>query len=209
MRSVSTGLLDKIDSNFDMYVGEPKVLAQVVFDHLLRVEPPGVKDLQQKLRQFGLTLLSGQGLSAFLPQGAPAYTYYARMLNGQTHGVLVKDGRPQEFLVDVGVPSLPLSCLAKAVCHNGTILNLTTKIGRPVPYLIIVEDEKKLNSDLAAVEARGLKNVYYTTPQRLDASTTLPEALFQIDQLGRIFHFSNYALKEPVYEQTLKTITVT
>lgn len=202
LSSIGQGLLDKITRKFDIYIDTPDRLLDFLFNELL-TPPDNIKDIQSALRLHGFSLTPAKPLNEFIT--GPSYEFYVRMLSDKSKQVMIKDGRAQEFLLDNAINCLPASCLTKVIGHNSQTLGLTSKAGRAIPYLVLVEGEKLVSADLSSVNARGVRNVYFTTLQRLRDSVTFPEALFQIDQMGRISHFSDFALSEPVYERTITT----
>lgn len=202
LSSIGKGLLDKIASKFDIYVDTPDQLLDLLFNELLKPSDD-IEQIQSALRLHGFSMTPAAPLNKFV--SGPDYGFYARMLSDKTKQVMVKDGKAQEFLLDNAVRCLPASCLTKVVGHNSTTLGLTSKAGRPIPYLVVVEGERLVSADLSAVNARGTQNVYFTTIQRLRDSVTFPEALFQVDQMGRVSHFSDFSLSELVYERTIQT----
>lgn len=202
LSSIGQGLLDKITRKFDIYIDTPDRLLDLLFNELL-TPPDNIKDIQSALRMHGFSLTPAKPLNEFVI--GPSYEFYTRMLSNKSKQVMVKDGRVQEFLLDNAINYLPASCLTKVVGHNSITLGLTAKAGRTIPYLVVVEEEKLVSADLSSVNARGVRNIYFTTLQRLRDSVTFPEALFQIDQMGRLSHFSDFSLSEPVYERTITT----
>ena len=178
------------------------MLFRSLFNELLKPSDD-IEQIQSALRLHGFSMTPAAPLNKFV--SGPDYGFYARMLSDKTKQVMVKDGKAQEFLLDNAVRCLPASCLTKVVGHNSTTLGLTSKAGRPIPYLVVVEGERLVSADLSAVNARGTQNVYFTTIQRLRDSVTFPEALFQVDQMGRVSHFSDFSLSELVYERTIQT----
>lgn len=201
LTSLGRGLLDKMAPHFDIYIGEPEYLQRLLFDELLSF-PEQIKKTQSALRQLGFSTALAGSANRLLTD--VEYGFYTRMLSDRNHKVLTKDGRVQEFLMDIGSPSgLPASVLAKAIYHNSATLPLSSRLGRNIPYLIVGESDRAINADLKAVNGRGIKNIYFTTPARLQSGVTIADAVFQVDQLGRVFHFTDASLSEPIYERTI------
>ena len=80
---------------------------------------------------------------------------------------------------------------------------MTRELKRRVPYLVVAADERELYNDLKVVQAVDCSNIYFTTLERLQKSS-FPEALFQFNSLGSIFHFEDFALEKRIYERTIK-----
>lgn len=200
LASLGKGLLDKMTPNFDIYVDAPEALQRVLFDDLLAL-PQSTRDTQAALRQLGFSTSLATSFNRLLSN--TEYGFYTRMLSDKNHRVLAKGGRVQEFLMDVMPSGLSASMLAKTVCHNSAALPLTSRLGREVPYLVVGGSDRAISADLKAVNARGIKNTYFTTLDRLQKGITIADAVFQVDQLGRVYHFSDASLREPIYERTI------
>lgn len=197
LSTLSKGLFDKMAPHFDIYIDTPERLQRLLFDELLSI-PGYIGDVHAALGQLGFSTTLATSFNGLLT--GSEYGFYTRMLSHKTHRVLAKGGRVQEFLLDIAPDSLPASVLAKAVCHNSTTLPVNARLNRSVPYLVVSEDEKRIAADAKVTGARGTPNLYFSTLPRLRNGVTIADAVFQIDQLGRIYHFTDPALAEPVFE---------
>lgn len=200
LTSLGKGLLDKMTPQFDVYIDGPEALQRVLFDEVLNISDK-LGQVHGALGQLGFSTALATPFNSLLTD--TGFDFYTRMLSGRTRKVIVRNGRTQEFLLDIAPSGLPASFLAKAIYHSSASLLMASKLGRSVPYLIVGDSEKAIESDLKAVDGRGLKNVYFTTLSRLQKAVTIADAVFQIDQLGRIYHFTNAGLDEPVFERTI------
>ena len=115
---------------------------------------------------------------------------------------MTQDNRPQEFILDIWLDGR-LSVLHKIMYYHNIERALKAKLGRSIAYLVVVPDERWINKTLALYDAHGAQNVFFTTIVRLEGEK-LNEALFQLDGLGTVHHFSNMGLKELVYERRIK-----
>lgn len=197
LTTLSKGLFDKMAPRFDIYIGTPQQMQRLLFNELLSI-PNYIGDVHAALRQLGFLTTLATPFNEFLIDAE--YSFYTRMLSNKTHRVLSKNGRVQEFLLDIAPTTLPTSVLAKAVCHNSTTLPISARLSRNIPYLIIGEDERAILADVKAAGVMGTPNLFFSTLERLQKAATIADAVFQIDQLGRIYHFADSALTDPIFE---------
>lgn len=204
-KTINKGILDKLSPRFDIYVDTPEALEPLLFDWVL-----SPSKAQSKITGV-LRSLQGLGYSTALATTFNQYAandaefgFYTRMLSPKTHKIMIKDGRTQEFLLDVITSQTPATAIGKAVFFDNSMLPVRARLGREIPYLIVGEDQGALIADMKAGGVPGARNVYFTTAERLNKSAVLPEAVFQIDQLGRVFHFADFGLTTPVFENPAK-----
>lgn len=50
------------------------------------------------------------------------------------------------------------------------------------------------------MDSLGTPGVYFTTGERLKEKP-FPEALFRFDQLGKMYHFDDFSLKNDIFEK--------
>lgn len=208
LSTLQVGLLDALDSMFEIYVDTPENLLDIVF----RKFTPNSLQYIEDFRSFSNTVLSLHqfvfSASSFMTKVAPysSYMAYIRKLDNNRH-ILVQDGRPQEFLFDSYLDR-PLTVLHQITAHRKICAEMIRTIGRKIPYLVLVSDEKSFYQDLTLAQCLDLSDVYFTTRDRL-ASTSFPEALFQYDGNGNLFHFRDFGMQERVFERTVKMTSVT
>lgn len=206
LSTLQLGLLDALDSMFEVYVDTPENLLDIVF----RKFTPNSLQYIDAIKDFSNTVLSLHQFvfsgSSFMSKVAPysSYMAYIRKLDHTRH-ILVQDGRPQEFLFDSYLDR-PLSVLHQIADHRKVCAEMIRSIGRKIPYLVLVSDEKSFYQDLILAQCLDLSDVYFTTKDRL-VSTSFPEALFQYDGNGNLFHFQDFGMRERVFERTVKPIS--
>lgn len=191
-------LLDRIDGRFEVFADTPQALQEVLTQMLNTHICP-----EEKTRAMGaLRALHGLSVSeaAFSPYLNMAYDGYVRKLNPQRK-VAVQNGRAQEFLLDFWMDGR-LSVLHKIAYHSRYSLQFSSKMRRGIAYLVIVPDEKWLGGVIRQNAIRSAKDVFFTTVERLEKKA-LPEALFQIDEAGCLYHFDSFSLGVPVFERRL------
>jgi len=191
--SVGRCLIDKIDGKFEIYADAPAILQDILIERASS-KLQGATGLKTHLSAHGYSISQ----ATFEKITSLKFDAYIRKLT-PAGKVIIQNGRPQEFLLDVWFDGR-LSVLHKILYYHDVDRALRAKIGRGIPYLVVVPDELRANRMLALCEARGTQNVFYTTTDRL-AGDKFNEALFQLDELGTVYHFSNMGLKETVYER--------
>ena len=82
-------------------------------------------------------------------------------------------------------------------------MGIRAQFGREISYLVVVDDIKSLYRDLSVLDIRSEPNVFFTTEERL-RTKLFPEAIFQFDGLGSLFHFSDEVYNKPVFEQKMR-----
>lgn len=202
LASLQKGLVDKIDPQFEIYVDTAHNLMNILFDEIVPLTNE-YRSLIDELRrllttQYGFRFSSADFVNKL--NSSMKYDFYMRKLN-EKNCVLVENGRPQEYLLGLYL-TRPLSVMHNILYHNYAMVALKSKVKRALPYLIIGASEKRIYNDLVVMNARGISNVFFTTPDRLKTKT-FGEAIFQIDELGNLVHF-NQSLTTPIHEQRMK-----
>lgn len=193
IQSIKEIILDLLGPTFDCYIGPSTEMASVA-ERIIK------KD-DSAFRQAGAFLQSQLQFHFSKPASVREQCgedyLYMRLLN-ERRSTLIRDGCAQHFFLE-NYLDRPMSVLKRAICHSHTLSLLK---GAPyIPLLLIVPDELSIYQDLRAAEEFGLKNVMFTTMQRLQ-SRIFPEALFQFDQMGNRFHFSDYSYTKEVHEKS-------
>lgn len=203
LSTMQLGLLDLLDDCFEVYVDTPERLMDIVFNKVTPGSIGGALGLQSLtnclMSQHRFISSSGEFLKKMFPE--TEFYSYIRKLN-EKKKILTQDGRPQEFLLDA-FWDRPMSVLNKLLYYNRVGAVMTRELKRRVPYLVVAADERELYNDLKVVQAIDCSNIYFTTLERLQKSS-FPEALFQFNSLGSIFHFEDFALEKRIYERTIK-----
>lgn len=206
LSTLQVGLLDALDSMFEVYVDTAENLLNIVF----RKFTPNSFQQIEEIKNLSNTVLSlhqfVSSASTFMTKVVPYSDYmaYIRKLDHTRH-ILVQDGRPQEFLLDSYLDR-PLTVLHQIVDHRKVCAEMIRSLGRKIPYLVLVSDEKSFYQDLMLAQCLDWSDVYFTTKDRL-VSTSFPEAVFQYDNNGNLFHFRDFGLQERIFERTVKTST--
>ncbi len=193
LTSVGRCLIDKIDGKFEIYADAPAILQDVLVKRTSS-RMRGATELKTRLSAHGYSISK----AAFEKITPLKFDAYIRKLTSAGK-VMVQSGRPQEFLLDIWFDGR-LSVLHKILYYHDVDRALKAKIDRGIPYLVVVPDEQRANRMLALCEARGTQNVFFTTTDRLTGDK-FNEALFRLDELGTVYHFSDMGLKETVYER--------
>lgn len=192
IQSIMESSMDLLCPTFDCYIGPSSEMAEVA-ERIIKSE-------DSVFRQAGGFLQSQLQFHFSRPvsvkeQCGEEYLYM-RLLD-ERRRTLVRDGRPQHFFLE-NYLDRPMSVLKRAICHSHTLSLL--KDAPDIPLLLIVPDELSIYQDLRAAGEFGMKNIIFTTMKRLQ-SRIFPEALFQFDQMGNRFHFSDYSYSKEVHEK--------
>ncbi|WCF11742.1 replication-relaxation family protein (plasmid) [Paenibacillus thiaminolyticus] len=196
-------LLDVLDTDFEVYVGTSDSLLTLMKNKLIpacKNSDPCTAQVKKYLQeQHDFHVSDGDSLNAVLK--GTKYALYIRKLN-ENNKLLVEGGRIQEFVVDdyFYEPTTIVSKVAYLDKYNSFFKSIYK---RDISYLIVGESEEKIYNDLKLVDLIGLKNIYFTTLQRLKEKT-FHQAVFQFDLLGNIHHFTNSGLEERVFESNLE-----
>jgi len=200
-KNVSATLLEHLhpylNGRFEAVIDTPENLHEFVKTQFL--------SLQTETAEVGDEVLGNlRSIHGFVPSSPSflsgmeyPYGFYARRLTEQKK-VLVSDGRPQEFLVDVWLDGR-LSVLRTILSEEQAARQTRAAVGRAIPHLVVAPDERAAAQALRVIGTAQPKNMFFTTPARLSACSWA-EALFTIDQLGNLSHFAGDSLVEAVHE---------
>lgn len=200
LSTLQIGLLDALDSCFEIYVDTPEKLLDLIFN---RLAPNSVR-FSQSIAALTKDIADRHGFicssSAFMDEIAPYTEFFAyiRKLNFNRR-ILVQDGRPQEFLLDV-FWDRPLSVLKKIVYYNHMSAAMLKHLSRKIPYLVVLPEENSFYTELKLMRGMDYSDIYFTTSERL-RQMDFPEALVQYDAMGNLFHFTDYGLRQRVFER--------
>lgn len=73
-------------------------------------------------------------------------------------------------------------------------------LNRKIPYLVVIPEENSFYTELKLMRGMDYSDIYFTTSERL-RQMDFPQALFQYDTMGNMFHFADYSLQERIFEQ--------
>ena len=199
-RNVSKVLLkyigDRITGNFEVYLDIPEKLHERMklrFTSKYTVVPEET-EIFQEFANKGFSISNPQ----FLSKLDTSISYYARKLTADKK-ILIEDGRPQEFLLDIWLDGR-LSIARNMTRFQQTTGKLVKMAGREIPYLIVLPSEQAAVNLLKTMDTQQPTGIFFTTPARLAANPWY-EALFRFDQLGNLVHFQNNSLTMTVHER--------
>lgn len=202
LRSINQSIIDIIDYSFDFYVGTQDEILDILFNEFT----PNSVGRRLVVNEL-INVLSSEhqyicSTSLFMGNIVPSFKFdaYIRIKNDNGN-VLVENGRPQEFLVDI-YWNKPMSILKQVLFYSNQSVFMRNKIKRVIPYLIVVDDEIRFFKELKLMDYNFCEDVFFTTKERLQG-VYFPNAVFQYDQSGFIFHFSDTGFKNKVFEKKL------
>ena len=203
-RNVTAGLMthipDRVNGYFEAYVDGVKALHEIVKARIL----PPIKDIEASELAICRTINLQHGFSvpkpALFQELAVRYTYYIRSLD-ENRKIRVFHGRVQEFILDIWLDGR-LSILRSILFYQRSLGQIRKKAGRDLAYVIIVPSEKAACVLLKELNSPQPEGMYFTTPDRL-AQKAWHQALFSIDLLWNLSHFTDESLEETVHEKRL------
>lgn len=191
-------LMDKIDSNFEIYVGTKEDMLSIL-DEKIEVINGKKKDFNDEIfttmAKHGFSVALGEKLKNIF--NGIEYDFYCRKIDENNH-VVVENNRIQEFIVD-SYKLQPFSVLKKIAFLHLSNVYFQEKLGRKLSYIVVGESIESLYRDLKIMDLLVVDNVYYTTLDRLK-NKPFHEALFQFDFLGNIHSFKNNGLDDREFE---------
>ena len=95
-----------------------------------------------------------------------------------------------------------LSILRNVLFYQRSLGQIRKKAGRDLAYIIVVPSEKAACVLLKELNSPQPEGIYFTTPDRL-AQKAWPQALFSIDLLWNLNHFTDESLRGTVHEKRL------
>lgn len=200
--TVFENIIDMFDSHFEMYIDTRKNLLKIVTNKII----PSIQDeyekkyiMKEAFLNDGFKVTDGELIKSFLHN--IEYDYYVRKVDDNGN-IVVENNRLQEFLV-VNFFEKPLSTLNKIAYLDFNNSYFSEIFNRNMSLIVIGDTEEKIYEDLKVGGLLGIKNVYFTTLDRLK-SKPLYKALFQIDFLGNIHSFKDSGLNETVFERCLE-----
>ena len=197
-------IIDLVDTEIDFYVDDQDSLIDTIFKRLIP-QSPYINDILMDFKtmmtkSWGFLFSSGDRLSNILNDAK--FNFYIRKLNHKKK-ILIQDGEPQEFVVDLYVGK-PMSILKKIAYMKKTSANFENAMKRPLKYIVVIEEntEEDFYLDLKEMGIVPPENVYFTTDKRV-RNMLFYEALFQYNALGSIVHFTDNALSGKVHERSI------
>lgn len=196
--TVGERLMDKLDSNFEIYVNTKENIMKLINDKIGIAKKQKMDENDEIFKA-----IASQGFSVALAEklktafGGVEFDFYCRKID-ENNRIVVENKKVQEFIVDT-YKYAPISVLKKIAFMNVANLHFKKKYKREVSYVIVAESAEQLYRDLKIMDLLVVNNIYYTTYDRIK-SRPLHEAIFQFDFLGNIYYFENSGLEERVFE---------
>ena len=199
--TIDQTLIDDYIDRFDIYIGTKDELLETLFQKILPIYFNSYffdNSVMNQLiaRKHGFVAGDGGKLKKVFFNAS--YAYYIRMIN-EKNRIRIIDKKIQEYLFDEYLYS-PMAVLNKIVYHDkhSTLFHLYYK--RHIGYIVLVESEQDMFNDLRVINQVNPAGVYFTTIKRL-ASRDFYDALYQYDEHGDIYHFTDYSLTDKVKEK--------
>lgn len=198
--SIVTYIIDRINGQFDCYVGTPNELHNIIKSQILGWDTPekAVEDAACRAlnNNFGFSVSS----PTFLKGLDATFDLYIRRLSPDRK-IEVINKRPQEFLVTLWLDNR--ASVVRTILNYRKLSSQITQITkRPIALLLIVPSENWVHRQLKQLGVSQPNNVFFTTPARL-SSCNWEEAVFTIDIIGNLAHFTDKSLTDYVHERKL------
>lgn len=193
-------LAERVNGQFEVYIDSSDALHRIIKSQLLLLETEETSGVMAVRRDIQKTQSFSISRPPFLRELDTPYGYYVRKLN-EARRIQIVGGRPQEFLLDIWLDGR-LSVFRNFLLYNRSLRKIRSLTRRDISYLIVVPSEKWANLILWIVNTPQPPGVFFTTPARLSACTW-SEALFNIDQLGNLAHYTDASLSSLVHERRL------
>lgn len=196
--TLSSRLMDKIDLNFDIFVGTSNQLLDFL-DYEIKVSMGQEKNEKDEIlnafEKHGFSVTLGEKLKNIFDN--IEYDFYCRKLNENNH-IIVENKKNQEYIID-SYKFEPFSVLKKISFLSLSNVYFKEKLKRKLSYIIVVDSEESIYRDLKIVDLLIVDNVYYTTLDRLK-NRKFSNALFQFDFLGNVHSFKDNGLNDREFE---------
>ena len=196
-----------LSNNFEIYIGSKEEMLNACFDRIIPGDKKRTKEFAELMNRFNFRINDGSKLKVQL--GGTLYRYYFGLYdknNRLTYYAPNKKrrGRFVEFLAD-NYDYEPMSVISKISFHDKNSHNFDMAYSpkkaniRLIGYIVLTRDIKSLYNHLKACDLLSIKNVYYTTPDRLKRMS-LPKALLSFGTNGEIYTCSNYYFEPSIKE---------
>lgn len=190
-KSINNRLIGFIHKSFEVYVDSPDELI-AMFERKMNKPKKELRNLLSSHLEFSVSV--GR-LKGDVPS---TYDFYVKSVTD--HGrIQVIGGRAQEFFIDSWCDNR-YSVLHNILHHNRYSSIFSFSIGRNIPYIIVVNNIKESYRLFSKLGISIGSDVFFTTIQRLK-KFEWNRALFRIDAIGNVYHFSDRSLKNEVFEK--------
>lgn len=187
-----------LSNNFEIYIGDKETMLNACFDRIIPGDKNRTKEFAELMQKFKFKINDGSKLKVKL--GGTVYRYYFGSYDKNNRLIYYapnkkRRGRFIEFLAD-NYDYCPMSVLSKISFHDKNSHNFDIAYSpkanmRLIGYIVLTRDLTGLYKQLRACELLGIKNIYYTTPERL-MRMPLTKALVRFGNNGEIYSCSNY-----------------
>lgn len=194
IKSLSNTIFDLFGENFECYIGPSSSVAKTA-EHIIKRKP------LDNFRKVGYFLQSQMGFVFSTPaavRDACNETYLLMCRRDDFGKPRIIDGRVQMYFLE-NYLHRPISVLSRILHYPRTETLLSPVFRNVVPMIVLVPDEDSIFRDLQSSNGFGVPNVFFVTESRL-RELPLPEALFQFDQLGNKYHFTDLSFANQVIE---------
>ena len=181
-------LLDKINDDFNIFIGDEDVLFQYLHNFI------------EQRDCFPVKLLSFARSKNYTTNGLQDFVFDNYIVQLENGYIKRENGELLEFLFDDYTID-NLYVFRKVKFMKSLVSSMKTQINRTMKYIILVSSEKEA-LDLLVRTDSFLSNVYFLTNERL-INGTFYEALFQVDRDGAIMHFANNNLGIKIPEKKI------
>ena len=204
-KTVYEGLIDKLGNKFDIFIDTQENLLKCCKEKIFPLVMNGniIFDNLNTLLQEKHKIVSIPGEKVSEHFSDSEYLSYSRIVN-ENNKVEVINNRLQIYLFEDYIYQ-PLSVIANLSVfeRNDNFFKLKAKINQSINLVVIVESEEIIKHDLNLFDMFILKNVFFTTYDRL-RNKPFYEALFTVDSNGNVFTFTDYGLGNTVFEKQIE-----
>ena len=198
-------------NNFDIYIGGIDKILNACFERIIPGDKDRTKEFSDLMRKFKFRISDGSKLK-FIPGGI-IYRYYFGAYDKNNKLVFYNPnkkhkGRFMEFLAD-NYDFEPVSVISKISFHDKNSHNFDIAYSpkanlRLIGYIVLTKDIQSLYKQLKACDLIKVKNVFYTTPERL-IKMSLPRALMTFSEDGTVYTCPNFYFEPSIKEGTISS----
>ena len=198
MRSLMTYLGSRVNGQFEAYFETPERCQEILRTRYLnastglrRAEDGAMRAIGEK---FGFQITQPSFLSSLGFSDA----YYIKRIDGRGR-VRIVGKRPQEFILGLWLDQR-FSTFQTIAAVSQMEAKLRKMAGREVPCVFLVNSPMWVKRIPQITKANVSEQVFFTSPERLEVNSDWHKALFQVDQLKNLNHFTDDSLSETVHE---------
>lgn len=201
-RTIYNAIIDKITDNFEVIVGSHDGLIRCCCETIIPSIQNGMITFD-KLNEIiynkhHLSSVRGEKVKNYLCD--TNYLAYSRIID-ENNKVLTLNNRLQLYLFDDYTHG-HLSIIHNLCFFERNEVRFRNQTTKKISLIVIVKSIEDIYNDLKVFNIYKLKNIYFTTYERL-RNKTFYNALFTIDEFGNVFTFTNYGLEETIFEKKI------